>query len=124
MQKNKNNHENLIRESFAPSNVFSEEILISNNTVFKDKVSEFLSSLNNKYNDFKNRLNTTNQIWKDFNKNNGENVHIEVESMSIKSPTTILNAPWGTGKTYFIEQIALNWNSNEIKKQREKFEKF
>lgn len=121
MKKKQNDNE----EIFAPSNVFSEEILISNNTVFKNKVEEFLFSLNNKYIDFKFRLNIANKIWNDFkNKNIYKNVYIEPELISIKSPTTILNAPWGTGKTYFIEQIALNWNNDEIKNKRGEFENF
>lgn len=112
-------------EFVLPSNIISEEILISNNTVFKDKVEEFLFNLNNKYMEFKNKLNNANEIWNNFKKENVyKNVYIEPEQISIKSPTTILNAPWGTGKTYFIEQIALNWNNNEIKDKRGKFKNF
>lgn len=128
MNENQNKYENLIEDSFTPSNIISEKIIISNDTNFKDKVKEFLISLVNKYENFKsNRLELKGK-WNNLqnrNKNKNINVYIEPEQTTIKSPTTILNAPWGTGKTYFIEQIAWYWNDPEIIKIRqEKFKNF
>ena len=45
MKNNKIIDKSINVEFVMPSNIISEEILISNNTVFKDKVKEFLFNL-------------------------------------------------------------------------------
>lgn len=111
------NEDNLI-----PSNIYSEKILISNDTDFKNKIKEFLVMLDEKYKLFKFELEKLQNHWNSIKKE--RNVYIEPEQISIKSPTTILNAPWGTGKTYFIEQIAWYWNDEEIKNNHDSFKNF
>ncbi len=101
--------------NFLPSNIISEKILISDNTIFKEKINDFLVDLESKYNDFISKSFNIQNNWKEFQQNKkNSNVFIMPEQMLIKSPTTILNAPWGTGKTYFIEQIAWYWNDEKI----------
>ncbi len=101
--------------NFLPSNIISEKILISDNTIFKEKINDFLIDLESKYNDFISKSFNIQNNWKEFQQNKkNSNVFIMPEQMLIKSPTTILNAPWGTGKTYFIEQIAWYWNDEKI----------
>lgn len=117
MKNDQINDENSNEEFVLPSNIISEKILISNDTNFKDKVKEFLTILANKYENFKLKRLESEFEWNKLqnkNENNEINVYIEPEQITIKSPTTILNAPWGTGKTYFIEQIAWYWNDPEI----------
>lgn len=63
----------------------------------------FLSSLEEEYTKFKQNLITNENSNKKYQKN--KNFFFCPEQLSKKSPLTILNAPWGTGKTYFIENI-------------------
>lgn len=101
--------------NFLPSNIISEKILISDNTIFKEKINDFLTDLESKYKDFISKSFNIQNNWKEFQQDKkNSNVFIMPEQMLIKSPTTILNAPWGTGKTYFIEQIAWYWNDEKI----------
>ena len=101
--------------NFLPSNILSEKILISDNTIFKEKINDFLIDLESKYNDFISKSFNIQNNWKEFQQNEkNSNVFIMPEQLLIKSPTTILNSPWGTGKTYFIEQIAWYWNDDLV----------
>lgn len=99
------------KKDFVPSNVFGEDILISDNTNFEFEVKKFLNKLSNLYSKYREKNKELNNEWKYFFEQKYNNVFIEPEQLSIKSPTTIINAPWGTGKTYFIEQIAKYWNN-------------
>ncbi|MGL5358084.1 MAG: P-loop NTPase fold protein [Metamycoplasmataceae bacterium] len=67
----------------------------------EEDYSKFLKELEKneiKFEEIKNKYNckSDNDIEVDF----------IPENISIKSPLTIINAPWGTGKTYFIEKMA------------------
>ncbi|MGL5358080.1 MAG: hypothetical protein ACRC9U_03440 [Metamycoplasmataceae bacterium] len=105
--------ENNIEVNNLPSRIFSEEILISDNTNFLSEIKKFIITLEKKMTNYKKEINVIEKKWNSFKKGN-KNIYIEPEKISIKSPTTILNAPWGTGKTYFIEQMALNWNKKKL----------
>lgn len=71
----------------------------------------FLSELNKYYLLYQEKWNAENEKWKEFWKNtNKENKSINPEKQSIRSPLTILHGPWGSGKTFFIEELVGQWD--------------
>ena len=82
---------------------FVKQILITNDNL-DQKVTEFIEQLEKYFLKFQARLNDEQVAWSKW-LNQANNVFIEPEKLAIKSPLTILDAPWGTGKTYFIEQL-------------------
>ena len=75
--------------NFLPSNIISEKILISDNTIFKEKINDFLIDLESKYKDFISKSFNIQNNWKEFQQNKKNyNVFIMPEQMLIKSPTT------------------------------------
>ena len=82
---------------------FVKQILITNDNL-DQKVTEFIQQLEKYFLKFQARLNQEQAAWSKW-LNQANNVFIEPEKLAIKSPLTILDAPWGTGKTYFIEQL-------------------
>lgn len=70
------------------------------------KVEEFLNLLKNDYKNFKSELTKADKEWKEIlSKNNNKNILFQPEKTLIRSPITIIDAPWGMGKTRFIEEI-------------------
>lgn len=112
--------------NFSPSSVFSYEINVSNENNLNHKIIDFIKRLDQAYKDFISNRNLICDEWNEFYKKNSKtnNVFIYPEKMFIKSPMTILNSPWGAGKTHFIEQIAKNWDSLIIKSNITCFKKF
>jgi hypothetical protein len=78
------------------------------------KVSKiFLKDIEERFNEFKDNYE------KEFKKQNkylghGDFVFLP-ERLSKKSPLTLINAPWGTGKTYFIENFVKLFIDKKIK---------
>ena len=71
----------------------------------------FLLELNNHYSSYQKKWNGENDEWKEFWQNtNKQNKSINPEKQSIKSPLTILHGPWGSGKTFFIEELVRQWD--------------
>ncbi|MGL4183965.1 MAG: P-loop NTPase fold protein [Metamycoplasmataceae bacterium] len=75
----------------------------------KKQCSYFFKQIEEDYSKFLKEL-EKNEIEFDEIKQKSINNNIKVnfipENISIKSPLTIINAPWGTGKTFFIEKMA------------------
>lgn len=74
--------------------------------------NEFISEINKEYLKYKNKLKQEIKEFEKYKENN--NVYFSQEKLLKKSPLTILNAPWGSGKTHFIEQLAKNFIDRKI----------
>ena len=93
-----------------------------NNNLNNNKIPQefFLDKLNEHYLLYEEKWNNENKEWEEFWKNtnnkNNENKNIEnkkiinPENQFIRSPLTIIDAPWGAGKTFFIEQLVKEWD--------------
>ena len=99
--------------------LFAKEILISQTDNLKEACENFLVELDAFYFKYLSRMKTLEQEWKDkFNDGNFDNAYFYPEKLSIKSPLTIIDAPWGTGKTHFIETLAKFFVKSTINTQR------
>ncbi len=95
---------------------------------------KFIKDLENEYSNFKEKLEIDIEKWhrilclneKDKmlclnseNKRskclNNKDIFFIPEEISIKSPLTIIDAPWGSGKTFFIESLAKNIIEKKVK---------
>ncbi|CRX37091.1 / / hypothetical protein / 586887:588569 Forward [Candidatus Hepatoplasma crinochetorum] len=74
--------------------------------------NEFISEINKEYLKYKNKLRQEMKEFERYRENN--NVYFSQEKILKKSPLTILNAPWGSGKTHFIEKLAKNFIDQKI----------
>ena len=96
------------------------KITINNNLKNNNEIPQefFLDKLNEHYILYKEKWNNENKEWKEFwkntnnknNKNNENKKIINPENQFIRSPLTIIDAPWGAGKTFFIEQLVKEWD--------------
>jgi len=66
----------------------------------------FIKFLENDYNDFLLDLSKNEKNLKKYL--NHSDIIFTPEDIATKSPLTIIDAPWGSGKTYFIESLAKN----------------
>lgn len=93
---------------------FSEDLTISDpqDVNLFDISRKFISILEEKYKEYKEKF----KILDEENKKylNNENYLFYPEKLNKKSPTTIINAPWGTGKTFFIEKLIKNLIDNNV----------
>ncbi|MGL5590775.1 MAG: hypothetical protein ACRDCH_01765 [Metamycoplasmataceae bacterium] len=97
----------------------SHQIIIKENVDLSEKVKEFIGLLEKDYRRFLSVLKKEEEKWSkiienDEYKKNVENVYFTPEKVLIKSPITIIDAPWGTGKTYFIEELGRMFIKGEI----------
>lgn len=83
--------------------ILSHELLITNNNDIDLKIKEFILVLNQEWEKHNQNINTIKHEWEKILESN--EIHIEPEKLRNKSPITILDAPWGAGKTFFIEQL-------------------
>ncbi|BDV03776.1 MAG: hypothetical protein HPPSJP_4970 [Candidatus Hepatoplasma scabrum] len=74
---------------------------------------EFIEKLEDEYKKYKDNLKKEIKKFEKYAQD--ENVYFSQEKLLKKSPLTILNAPWGSGKTYFIESFAKHFIDKEIK---------
>jgi SpoVK/Ycf46/Vps4 family AAA+-type ATPase len=90
------------------------DLIIENDDAKFVKVSKkFLKDLEVQFESFKTNWNDENEkLEKYLNK---KNFVFKPEKLAKKSPLTLLNAPWGTGKTYFIENFVKLFIDEEIK---------
>ncbi|MGL5520098.1 MAG: P-loop NTPase fold protein [Metamycoplasmataceae bacterium] len=95
---------------------YKHDIIISEDNIFEE-CKEFIKNIENDYLNFKNKFNNNFDIFNKQNKNKEIKVFFEPESISKKSPMTIIDAPWGSGKTYFIEELCNYINNGKIKPQ-------
>ncbi len=105
----------------------SHKIKISINDPLEEKIKDFIKLIEIDYKDFKKDLKKEDEIWenilkgnlvtkneqkndsvkksKSVKEKNKKRAHFTPEKVLIRSPITIIDAPWGTGKTYFIEEM-------------------
>ncbi|MDE5617391.1 MAG: KAP family NTPase, partial [Ureaplasma sp.] len=75
----------------------------------------FLNYLENDYLEFKKNWIKNNNEFKKYKKElNKKCIHFTPEKVLIKSPITILDSPWGIGKTYFLENTCKLVANDEI----------
>ena len=91
------------KELKLSTQLFAKQILITNNNL-QAKCQEFINQLWESYSDYKISLDKEKKAWQEVLK--AKTVFIEPEKLTARSPLTILDAPWGSGKTYFIEHLA------------------
>ncbi|AHK22643.1 KAP family P-loop domain containing protein [Candidatus Hepatoplasma crinochetorum Av] len=73
----------------------------------------FINELEKEYEKYKENLN---REYKNIEKYlNNNSVYFSNEKIDKKSPLTIIDAPWGSGKTFFIESLAKHIIDNNIK---------
>ena len=93
---------------------FEEDLIVSDpKDVDMIEISnKFLKTLEIEYSKFKKKIS---EKEKENNKYlNHNNFIFTPEDLNKNSPTTIINAPWGTGKTYFIEKFLKNFIDKKI----------
>ncbi|MGL4343190.1 MAG: P-loop NTPase fold protein [Metamycoplasmataceae bacterium] len=92
----------------------SHEILISsgNNDELKEACSVFCNLMEEEVKEFTKNRKLKEKEWERENIKRG-NIYFQPEVVIKKSPITIIDAPWGTGKTYFVEEIIKLLNKKE-----------
>ena len=84
----------------------------------------FIQRLSESYNKFQKDLKDNEEKWKPYL--NKELIVFTPQEIATKSPLTIIDAPWGNGKTYFIEEVGKYFFDHQYeikKKQNIPFEK-
>jgi len=64
---------------------------------------KFIRDLENEYSNFEKELNKNIEKWNKVGYLNHPNIIFTPEDISIKSPLTIIDAPWGAGKTFLLK---------------------
>ncbi len=62
---------------------------------------KFINDLEQEYILFKSKLEKNEKKWESYL--NNENIFFIPEEISIRSPLTIIDAPWGSGKTFLLK---------------------
>lgn len=101
-----------------------QEIKIYSNDNYEEQTVNFITKLKEAYECFQKQNQKLLNEWNSNDNNKFNNVYVYPECQFIKSPMTILDGEWGSGKTHFIEEIAKNWNSNSMKENRNPFQNF
>ncbi len=83
---------------------------------FLNKNKEFFDKLNEQYNVFLKERDIAKKKWKTIPKKD-----FVPEQIKYSSPITIFNAPWGSGKTYFFEELIYNKLIEKINFKNYKF---
>lgn len=81
---------------------------------------KFLEDIEKNFTKYEEEYNKKQEVWNEIKKTQEfkNNNHIYIpEKLSKKSPLTIINAPWGTGKTHFIENFLELLILNKIKSE-------
>ena len=92
------------KELKLSTQLFAKQILITNNNL-QAKCQEFINQLWESYSAYQTSLDKEQEEWQKVLEAK-TTVFIEPEKLTTRSPLTILDAPWGSGKTYFIEHLA------------------
>ena len=105
------------KELKLSTQLFAKQILITNNNI-QAKCQEFIDQLWESYSAYQTSLDKEQEEWQKVLEAK-TTVFIEPEKLTTRSPLTILDAPWGSGKTYFIEQLARLFALSESEKIRD-----
>lgn len=83
---------------------FSEELIVEHDDYELRNVSEkFINILNEENEKYIEEKNKCEKEYEEYR--NNENYFFQPEILSRRSPLTIIDAPWGSGKTFFIENL-------------------
>lgn len=103
------------------NNGFKKELLVKlEDKEMIDVSREFLNDVEKGYAHFNIEFQKHCADWEKYT--DSDNYIFEPEKLSKKSPLTLINAPWGTGKTFFIENFMKLLFDKKIKS--DVFEKF
>ena len=82
-------------------------IISADDWEFKKASKKFLEDLRFQHKQFVNEINKESEVFKSFcKKRKKKKIHFYPEILCKKSGIGLINAPWGSGKTYFIEALA------------------
>ncbi|BDV03770.1 MAG: hypothetical protein HPPSJP_4910 [Candidatus Hepatoplasma scabrum] len=100
-------------ENFIVNKGYSINLIVKEeDTELIDVGNEFIIEINKEYLKYKNKLQQETIKFAKYKQNN--NIYFSQEKLLKRSPLTILNAPWGSGKSHFIEQLAKNFIDQKI----------
>lgn len=92
---------------------FSRDIVIDNNNLI-DKCEFFIRDIEKNAEEYNEYIKIESDKFKELSKNNDKVIFTPENLLNI-SPITILDAPWGAGKTFFIESLCKYVINAEIK---------
>lgn len=92
---------------------FSREIVIDNNNLI-DKCEFFIRDIEKNAREYNEFIRIENDKFNELSRNNNKVIFTPENLLNI-SPITILDAPWGAGKTFFIESLCKYVINDEIK---------
>lgn len=92
---------------------FCDELIIGTNNLKKQCIY-FIDSIEKNTKEYKEKIEKEREEFNKF-KNNNDKVIFTPENLLNASPITILDAPWGAGKTFFIESLCKYVLKDEIK---------
>lgn len=97
---------------------YKEEIIIKSDDKYQISAgNDFLSKLKRMNDEFLSQYNKYEKEYKEFikeNKSSKNKVAFRPEILTRKSPLTIIDAKWGSGKTHFVEQLIKNIAADKL----------
>lgn len=95
--------------------VHSKKIIIeANDKELLNATTNFVRDIEKEFVKFNKKLALSEEKWKDIK---SKDFIFTPEEISKKSPLTIINALWGTGKTYFVESMMKHFIKGNIKSE-------
>ena len=95
---------------------FSNNLVVkSNDENLEEATNEYIDALEEEYLDY---MEYVYEEARNFGAKKWKSVFFQPEILSKRSPLTILNGPWGSGKTYFIERVAYNFEDKKEENKR------
>ncbi|CRX37085.1 / / hypothetical protein / 586887:588569 Forward [Candidatus Hepatoplasma crinochetorum] len=100
-------------ENFIINKGYSIELIVKEDDFELIEVSKkFIKYIEIEYKKYKKKLKEEEERFKKYL--DKKNAYFSQEKLLKKSPLTILNAPWGSGKTFFIESFTKHFIDNKI----------